>query len=242
MMRVNLPEALQRIRRKAVDYREEDVLAAFRSMLEEDSIMEANLEHALQSPPSINQAEIDTSHLDESRVFHLAHIKKLATTYRLRFLDAHLFKGEIPAEAMSELKGIQRRQPEALNNFKIMAPASLFELSYQDKDPMLFMPLGNNLYYLVHQWGKDMNPLRKLLVYPFRNVGTLIKSMLVIAFLFQMAIPTNIMMDGLGDSEFAMRIWMTLHVFIALAGIVAMFGYPYVKNFNSVLWNSRYSD
>ncbi|KAB2813711.1 hypothetical protein [Phaeocystidibacter luteus] len=242
MMRVNLPEALQRIRKKAVDYREDDVLAAFRSMLEEDSLMEINLENALQSPPNENHAKVDASQLDESRVFHLAHIKRLATAYRLRFLDAHLFKGEIPSEAISELKSIQRRQPEALNNFKIMAPASLFELSYQDKDPMLFMPLGNNLYYLVHQWGKDMNPLRKLIVYPFRNVGTLIKSMFVIAFLFQMAIPTNIMMDGLGDSEFAMRIWMTLHVFIALAGIVAMFGYPYVKNFNSVLWNSRYSD
>ncbi|NVK05034.1 MAG: hypothetical protein HWD92_09425 [Flavobacteriia bacterium] len=242
MMQVNLPTALKKIRRKSKDYREVDILEAYREMIAQDGQMEGELKSALSSVPSGEAPRLDASQLDEEHVFHLAHIKELATTYRLRFLDAHLFKGEIPDEALSKLKAVQRRQSKDLTHFKIMAPAELFKLSYQDKDPMLFVPIGKNLYYLVHQWGNDMSMWRKLLVYPFRNVGTLIRTMLIVAFVFQMAIPTSIMNGGFEGQSLTIRIWMTLHTFIALAGMIALFGYPSLKNFNSVLWNSKYSD
>lgn len=242
MMQVNLPTALRKIRKKSKDYRETDILDAFREMIEEDSRVEDELKKALASNPNGEAPNLDISQLEEGNIFHLAHIKELATRYRLRFLDAYLFKGEIPAEAMSKLKAVQRRQSEDLTHFKIMAPADLFKLSYKDKDPMLFVPVGRNLYYLVHQWGNDMSLWRKILVYPFRNIGTLIRSMLIFAFLFQMAIPTSIMNGGFEGQSLTIRVWMTLHTFIALAGMIALFGYPSLKNFNSALWNSKYSD
>lgn len=242
MMKVNLPNALSRIRRKSTDWKEADVLNAFEEMLREDELIEDRLKASLSSEPTGEPNDVNLSQLDSSRIYHLGHIKQLATEYRLRFLDAHLFKGEIPQEAISNLKAIQRRQTEDLSHFKIMAPASLFEMSYQDRDPMLFVPVGNNLYYLVHKWGGDMSWFRKILVYPFRNVGTLIRTMLIIAFLFQMAIPTSVMNGSYEGPSFTLRVWMTLHTFIALAGITAMLGYPSLKNFNSVLWNSKYQD
>ncbi len=241
-MNVDLTTVLQKIKKKSNEWTEERVLDAFRGLLDQDERMEERLKSALQNAPEGSLPNIDSSQLDDSKIYHVSHIQQLATNYRLRFLDAHLFKGEIPAEAMSKLKSIQRRQPEDLSHFKIMAPASLFELGYKDKDPLLFMPLGKNLYYLVHKWGKDMHPLRKLMVYPFRNIGTLIKSMFLFAFLFQLAIPTDIINGGYEGQSLTIRIWMTLHVFIAMAGIMAMVGYPYLKNFNSVLWNSKYKD
>lgn len=242
MMQVNLPTALRKIRRSSKDFKEELILDAYREMLQKDGELEEELRKALSISPTGDLPRIDTANLDEQNVFHLAHIKELATKYRLRFLDAHLFKGEIPAEAMSKLKAIQRRQTEELTHFKIMAPADLFKLSYKDKDPMLFIPMGKNLYYLVHQWGRDMSIWRKILVYPFRNIGTLIRTLLLTAFVFQMAIPTDIITGGFEGQSFTIRMWMTLHTFIALAGMVALFGYPNLKDFNSVLWNSKHSD
>ncbi len=241
-MNVDLISVLQKIKRKSGDWKQEQVLQAFQEILSNDLKTELKLEQALQTPPQGPVPNIDTSKLDQFQIFHLSHIRKLAVDYRLRFLDAHLFKGEIPAEAMSKLKAIQRRQEENLSHFKIMAPASLFELGFKDKDPLLFMPLGNNLYYLVHKWGRDMHPLRKLAVYPFRSIGSLIKSMFLFAFLFQLFIPTDVINGGYEGQSFTIRVWMVLHVFIALAGIAAMLGYPYLKNFNSVLWNSKYND
>ena len=38
-----------------------------------------------------------------------------------------------------------------------MAPSALFRLEKTD-DPLLFVPLGNNYYYLVHKWGNDLHP------------------------------------------------------------------------------------
>lgn len=240
-MRVDLSQVLVRKKSKSAEWTEDRVVDAYRELLRKDDLVEQQLRVSLNRPSAAKYC-LESESLDLRNLFHESHIRELCTQYRLRFLDAHLFKGEVPDEAISKLKHLQRRQDHDLSGFKIMAPASVFELAYQDKDPMLFLPVGNGLYYLVHKWGNDMHWFRKWLVYPFRNVGTLLRAMLLFSFLFQMVIPTDIMMNGLGGSPITIRIWMTLHVFIATAGMLAMFAYPALKNFNSVLWNSRFND
>ena len=64
----------------------------------------------------------------------------------------------------------------------IMAPSKLFKIKSPD-DPILFIPIGNNYYYLIHKWGEEFNYLRKLLVLPFKNIDNLtIFSVLVSVF------------------------------------------------------------
>ena len=56
-----------------------------------------------------------------------------------------------------------------------MAPSVLFRLEKKD-DPLLFVPLGNEYYYLIHKWGNDLHPFRKALMWPFKNIWNLLLS------------------------------------------------------------------
>ena len=107
--------------------------------------------------------------INSDRLFHIDEIKKICIDYRLRFLDFDYFKGKVPNEAYDNLKEFKYNHPDL--NFKIMmmAPSKLFELENYD-DPLMFVSLGNNYYYLIHKWGNDMSYFRKLLMWPFKNL------------------------------------------------------------------------
>src|SRR5690606_19848294 len=98
--------------------------------------------------------------LDGKRIFHLADIEKTCINYRLRFLDAHLYKAAFPYETVVRIKELEKEHSINLQGFKLMAPASVFKLKNAD-DPLLFAPIGNDFYYLVHSWGKDRSEERR---------------------------------------------------------------------------------
>ena len=109
-----------------------------------------------------NNFKIDK--IDANRIYHIDQIKKICIDYRLRFLDANLFKGQFPIEAVEEIKVIEKTHQTELTSLKMMAPSKLFKLENAD-DPLLFAPMGNGYYFLIHQWGNDLHPLRKFLVW-----------------------------------------------------------------------------
>mgnify|MGYP003326849799 CR=1 FL=1 len=106
--------------------------------------------------------------IESNRLFHINEIKTICIDYRLRFLGFDYFKGNVPDEAYDRLKEFKQNHPDL--NFKIMmmAPSKLFELENYD-DPLMFVSLGNDYYYLIHKWGNDMSYFRKLLMWPFKN-------------------------------------------------------------------------
>ena len=73
---------------------------------------------------------------------------------------------ELAADLISELK---INNPNLDIKIMMMAPSKLFELENYD-DPLMFVSLGNNYYYLIHKWGNDMSYFRKLLMWPFKNL------------------------------------------------------------------------
>jgi len=118
-----------------------------------------------------------------------------------------------------------------------MAPSALFRLEKTD-DPLLFAPLGNDYYYLVHKWGNDLHPLRKLMMWPFKNIWNLLGLILIISFF-----ATEIMgMNLFTKSPDASTYWMLLFFnFKAIASIVLFYGFALGKNFNPSIWNNRYN-
>lgn len=176
------------------------------------------------------------------RMYHISHIRDLCTVYRLRFLDAKVYRRPVPEEAYEHLQSIGAHSLDEQVSFKILAPAEAFHLTYGDKDPMLFMPIGDGVYYLVHKWGGEINRWRKWMVYPVRSFSTFLKVLFVAAFLFQWLIPSEVMLGGMMGNITTLRIWMTFHVFIAFLGVSAMFLYPALKNFNGALWDCPHKD
>ncbi len=171
------------------------------------------------------------SELNTGQVFDLAHIKELCVRFRLRFLDAKYFKGEIPYEAIQKIKQLEEELGIQLNNFKIIAPKELFDLEDKDSDPMLFIQLSNNKFYFIHKWGRDMTLGRSLLAFPFRNIETMFFTLLGLATLFSSIIPTP------NTTTF---IFLLVHSFIALCGIACLLVMMFRENFSNEEWDSQY--
>lgn len=239
--KVNLEEALQAEKTKGENNIEAEVLSAFRQMLKEDDELDEAIVNRIFGEAS-GIADLNWKKLEVQRIFHVSDIKKLCTDYRLRFLDANHFKGDIPYEAISKIKMLQREQEVELSSFKILAPAPMFNLQKKDSDPLLFVPLGNGNFYLIHKWGNDLSPLRKWVVLPFRNFKSLIATVALITLTVVMAIPDSVYMGPYDQSSAAIRVIFFFYLFIAFSGLTVLYGFSRVKNFNSALWDSKYMD
>ena len=184
---------------------------------------------------STNVFDIDT--LDFSRVYHLETIKKVCIDYRLRFLDLKYFKGALPEAAYDQIDAVEKQHQTSLSDFKIMAPSILFRLVRTD-DPLLFVPMGNDHYYLIHKWGNDLSPFRKAMVWPFKSVWTLLLTLLAVSYALTLITPMGLFTKTPDASTF----WMLyFFMFKALASIVLFVGFALGKNFNPAIWNNKYN-
>ena len=184
---------------------------------------------------STNVFDLDT--LDFSRVYHLETIKKVCIDYRLRFLDLKYFKGALPEAAYDQIDTIEKQHQTNLSDFKIMAPSILFRLARTD-DPLLFVPMGNNHFYLIHKWGNDLSPYRKAMVWPFKSVWTLLLTLLAVSYALTLITPMGLFTKTPDSSTF----WMLyFFMFKALASIVLFVGFALGKNFNPAIWNNKYN-
>lgn len=172
---------------------------------------------------------------DADRVFHLSTIKALCVKYRLRFLDAGLFKGEIPSQAIFGIRELERRTSGPIMSYKIMAPAERFKLCDSEVDPLLFVPIGNDNYYLVHKWGKDISWTREIRGWSFRTPIHLGISVLIVAALITVVFPGEILGQW-GAHRLFLFVWTSMVLLsFTVFGWFAFFG-----QFSSHAWNSRY--
>lgn len=174
--------------------------------------------------------------LESDRIFHISDIKDICIDYRLRFLDSRYFKGEIPVEGISKIKALEKEHDIELKGFKIIAPSKLFKLEDKD-DPLLFAPIGNGYFYLIHQWGNDLHPLRKALMWPFKNIVNLGCLVVAISFLVSLMVPDGLFSKSNSSTEF----WIVFFfMFKSVASVVIFYGFAMGKNFNPAIWNSKY--
>lgn len=174
--------------------------------------------------------------LDRERIFHENSIKKICVNYRLRFLDSRYFKGNFPQEALTEIDRLEQEHNLSLGGFKIMAPSKMFVMRKTD-DPLLFAPMGNGYYYLIHKWGNDLHPLRKLMMWPFKNFENLIFTILLSSLVATLLVP-----DGLFTREqsFSQDVMVFFFMFKSIAAVVLFYGFALGKNFNTAIWRCQY--
>ena len=236
LSKTNLEHQLHRTRRKRVT--EEDVLAEVQAIFQQNSKdRDEILERISHSDVNNEENKFSIDLLEPDRIFHLDDIKQLCVTYRLRFLDAKLFKQDIPEEAISKIRAMERNHNTKFHDFKIVAPAKLLKLENAD-DPLLFLPLGNDYHYLVHKWGNDLHPLRKWLMWPYKNFENLVFTIFVLSILLTAITPLQLFTNGaVTNQEYLL---MFLFMFKAVGGIVLFYGFAKGKNFNNAIWNSKY--
>lgn len=234
MERVNLVNELLRNRNKTL--REEDLLEAVRAILAADEQERHAVRQRLGDDNAGDSNAFKFDLLETSRIFHIDQIRAICIDYRLRFLSSHLFKNDIPEEAITQVKRLEKQHDTVLCGFKIVAPSKHFHLKNYD-DPLLFAPIGNKYYYLVHKWGNDMNPLRKWLVRPLRDMGSLLVLIAVVSFLFSLAVADN-PFNKVDKDLFILLAF--LFTFKSLCGVALYMFFWRGKNFNTAIWDSEY--
>ena len=189
----------------------------------------------LARPQSTNAFDIEQ--LATDKIYHLDTIRDICIDYRLRFLDLKYFKNDLPQEAFDKIAALEMEHDTNLTGFKVMAPSKLFRLKNTD-DPLLFVPLGNDYFYLIHQWGDDLHPFRKALMWPFKNIWNLLLTLLLVSWGVTLITPMAIFTKTTSWTTF----WMVYFFnFKAIASVVLFSGFALGKNFNPAIWNSKYN-
>ena len=207
----------------------------------EITLPKTDLHFELIKSKRVSKIKIDLDYnpdkIDSNRLFHVDQIRKICIDYRLRFLDFNFFKGGVPDEAYTKLKEFELNHPDLDLNIKIMAPTKLFQLENYD-DPLMFVSLGNNYYYMIHKWGNDMSYFRKIFMWPFKNIYNILIYIAIISLLFTSFVPDGIFFYK-NNPEIQFFV-VFLFMFKSLAAIFIYFGFAMGKNFNENIWNSKF--
>lgn len=212
------------------------IMDGVRQILRKDLQREMRIVDELGRGHSGITNDFDFDLLETDRIHHLDSIKKICIDYRLRFLDTSYFKGKIPQTALDKIKALEAAHDIEIRGYKIMAPSKLFKLENMD-DPLLFAPIGNNYYYLIHKWGKDLHPFRRVMAWPFKNIGNLVVVVIALSYLVALAVPDGLFSKNSSTAEFLIIFFF---MFKCLASVVIFYGFALGKNFNPAIWNSKH--
>jgi hypothetical protein len=130
---------------------------------------------------------------------------------------------------------LEKTHNTSLDGFKIIAPSKAFHLLNYD-DPLMFVPMGNDYYYLIHQWGSEMNPLRKLLVMPIKNLGNFTITTILLSVFVALLVPEN----NLSKSVPLASVIVFLFAFKSIFAVFAYYFFMMGKNFNEEIWQRQY--
>ena len=232
MKKVNLFEELLRERNKQISSIE--LKSLIKDICEKEDFKKNRIAKSLNEKNNENFNKMKFEEMETKNIFHKDTIKSICVQYRLRFLDSNLFKGDYPNNITKVISDIENKHETTLNNFMIMAPSKLFKIKSPD-DPILFVPIGNDYYYLIHKWGEEFNYLRKLLVLPFKNIDNLTVFSILVSVFF--ALVGKLLIPSLTSSEV-----FILFLFL-VKGFIFIFFYMFFltrRNFSESIWNSKY--
>lgn len=186
---------------------------------------------------SVMSVMFDQSILQKEPIYDLKTIEAICVRYRMRFLPSHLFAGEVPKEAISVVRRLEKDYSMTLVRFKIVAPSSKFILKDSQEDPVLLAELPNKKYVFVYQWGNKMSWYQRLLKYPYRHIGALTMSAGAIGLVLAALLPIS------ADSIkleiiyrfFAFSVSTGLIMIVSIIGAIMR-----AKDFSENVWNSKF--
>lgn len=141
-------------------------------------------------------------------VYHADDIRNVCINYRMRMLPSHLYLGPVDPEFGVKLKKFQEvnllTKKDLNRNFYIVAPPETFKLEkrerpFLDTDPLLLYKIDSKHYKLVHQWGGDLHPLRRILSWPHRSLTNMTFFWMLITFVVMMTV-TGLLIQPLVNS------------------------------------------
>ena len=188
---IDLKEELQELQKP----HENTILELFNQHIENDRDQENKIaKNLIHCNPKSFVADLKTYKLDD--VYDLDNIKSIAVKFRLRFLPTKYFKNEIPKDAIFKIKSLEKINNTTIKQFYILAPSQNFDLEDVNKDPLLFAPLKNGKFLLIHQWGTDLKWYKKITSLPLQSIESILVTIGLAAFLIASLTPTWLILNG----------------------------------------------
>lgn len=237
MKNINLQEALFEAENRKIASGLIDQVSRW---LNDEANRDEEIWRALRSDAT-EQALLHPQFVQAPSTYSIEAIQSVAVKYRLRFLKSHRFKGEIPSEAISKIKQLENRSHTPLKEFYILAPARQFKLGDCNEDPLLFVPLSNGRYHLIHQWGNDLSWYRQWLNFPLKNWRTLTFTILAATGILSLLMPNSAFSAGesmgyLNSGRIVFFFWINL----LMAAVLSYAGFAFNFTFSKHNWNSKF--
>lgn len=207
------------------------------SILSHEATTEQSIALRVDGGSDRSQLSFPLSKLDSSRIFNIHTIEKICVKYRMRFLESALFKDEVPAEAVREIKHLEQQLGITLESFKIIAPSERFKLKDSTKDPVLMAELPDGRFYYIFEWGDDMKWYEHLLKYPFRHMKALAISSIMVGLLVALLVPSQFEMM---KAEFFYRFFIFSMTSCLILTLAIITGIMHSKDFSENVWNSKF--
>ena len=235
--KVNLEEELKTLRKKEIQ-KSEAVLASFKNLFKADWEYDQEIKNRLQKGAESSRL-LNADNLVESKIYTLAEIKNLCLKFRLRFLSTKYFKKDFPVDAISEIKKTEQIAGQRIESFAIVAPSKMFHLEDANKDPLLFAPLSDGRFYLIHKWGDDLSPVRRFTAWPAKTLVNLLVTIAVLSVGLAALIPNTWLLSAEGANYFNFyRIAFVGFNLIFFSGVVSYFWLALNQKFSVEAWNS----
>lgn len=217
---------------------QEALVNEVRTWLEEEDALDAVVEASIRS--STDDRMNDLRGLSPARIFGRHAIHDLCVRYRLRFLPSALYKGDLPGQAIAAVRALEAGSGHVLRGFHILAPARRFRLCDADGDPLLFVRVGHDRYYLIHRWGSDLSPWRAVVHWPFRTPLHLGVTVVIAALIIAAAIPTGwITRDPMAGWWGAHRLLFAFWSTVVVTAFTVQAWFAFFGRFSREAWNSR---
>ncbi|GLB49229.1 hypothetical protein [Neptunitalea lumnitzerae] len=229
LKKTNIEEKLCLLRNKQAN--ETVVMEEVKAILSQKTTLE---KIKTKGTTEINYFNFDL--LDTSKIYHVDQIKEICITYRLRFLCASIFKAPLPTEALDKVKALELEHGVSIKNLSLMAPAKFFQLKSAD-DPLLFAPMGNGYYYLIHKWGNDLSSFRKIAMLPFKNFLNLLIFLSIVSIIITKALPLSMFTKKPEPYMFWVLLLFVMKGFI---GLSLYFSFAQGKSVSNRVWNKKY--
>lgn len=234
-LKTNLVTELLKNRSQSIS--EEEIMSTVLAILNQNEAERKSIKEKILSNHSTNTNNFNIDLLETNRIFHINQIQKVCIDFRLRFLESHLFQNGIPEEAITQINHLEKEHQTQFSGFKIVAPSKTFNLKNYD-DPLLFVPIGNNYYYLIHQWGNDLNALRKWQFKPIKNIENFLIFSVLLSWIVALITPET----NLSKQIPMASLIIFLFAFKSIVGVALYYFFMMGKNFNSEIWNREFKE
>jgi len=230
---MNAAEELRAVRTKRLRYPEQKLMEEAR-YLTAPHFDRHHLEQGQWELYYLSEQFADESVSENSLVFSLSDIRKICIRYRLFFCEFEAREDNIPYPAWLALCEWNKREKKKIRKVYLCSP----DPSDHRQPYLAFLPTLTENYLLYYHSPEPIPFKRKILFFPVRSFETVFVTVMLIAAILAVSLPTRLIWLPEGAPYWGMyRVAAFFHIFIFLTGLSTYGLFAFSGHLSAQQWN-----